>query len=75
MAACAAIKETLWLKRFLLDIGEFKQDSVCLNIDNQSAIYLIKNVDYHNHCKHINVKYNFIKEKYNKKQIHLNLIS
>lgn len=74
MAACSATKEALWLKRMLLDIGEFNQDSICLNMDNQSAICLIKNVDYHKRCKHIDVKYNFIKEKYNEKHIDLNYV-
>lgn len=74
MAACCATKEALWLKRLLLDIGEFNQDSICLNIDNQSAICLIKNVDYHKRCKHIDVKYNFIKEKYSEKQIDLSYV-
>lgn len=74
MAACSATKEALWVKRMLLDIGEFNQDSICLNIDNQSAICLIKNVDYHKRCKHIDVKYNFIKEMYNEKQIDLKYV-
>lgn len=74
MAACSATKEAIWLKRLLMDIGEFKQDSVCLNIDNQSAICLIKNVDYHKRCKHIDIKYNFVKDKYVEKQIDLNYV-
>lgn len=74
MAACSATKEAIWLKRLLMDIGEFNQNSICLNIDNQSAICLIKNVDYHKRCKHIDIRYNFIKEKYLEKQIDLKYV-
>lgn len=62
MAACDAAKEILWIKQFLLDIGE-SQNSVILNIDNQSAIKLIKNPVFHKRSKHIDVRYNFIREK------------
>lgn len=47
MAACAATKEAMWLKQLLSDVGEFKQNSVCINIDNQSTISVIKNTDFH----------------------------
>lgn len=53
MAACSATKEAMWLKGLLMDINEFNQNSICLNIDNQSAICIIKNVDYHKRCKSI----------------------
>ncbi|CAK1600987.1 unnamed protein product [Parnassius mnemosyne] len=75
MAACSATKEAIWLKRLLMDINEFNQNSICLNIDNKSAICLIKNVNYHKRCKHIDIRYNFIKEKYLEKQIDLNYVS
>lgn len=54
----------MWFKRLLEDIGEFNQDTICLNIDNQSAICLSKNVDNHRCCKHIEMQYNFVKDKY-----------
>lgn len=75
MAACAATKEVIWIKQLLCDIGEYKQGFVCLNIDNQSAINVIKNSEFHKRCKHIDIKYNFVKEKYNEKIITLNYVS
>ncbi|KAL0891955.1 hypothetical protein ABMA27_015190 [Loxostege sticticalis] len=63
MAACAATKEVMWIKQLLSDIGEFNQKSVCLNLDNQSAISVIKNTNFHN-----------IKEKYYDKIIELNYV-
>lgn len=75
MAACAATKETIWLKQLLCDVGEYKQSSVCLNIDNQSAINVIKNSEFHKRCKHIDIKYNFVKEKYYEKIISLKYVN
>lgn len=74
MAACAATKEVMWIKQLLSDIGEFNQKSVCLNLDNQSAISVIKNNNFHKRCKHIDIKFHFIKEKYYDKVIELNYV-
>lgn len=68
MAASDAAKEILWLKQFLLDIGE-PQNYVTLYIDNQSAIKLIHNPVFHKRSKHIDVRYNFIREKVDEKII------
>lgn len=61
MAACSATKEAIWIKQLLCDLGEFKQQTVVINIDNQSAISVIKNINFHMRCKHIDTKYHFIK--------------
>ncbi|CAG4980331.1 unnamed protein product [Colias eurytheme] len=74
MAACSATKEALWIKRLLCDISAYNQDSICLNVDNQSAISVIKNVDFHKRCKHIDVKYKFVKEKFQENEIDLSYI-
>lgn len=75
MAACSATKEAIWLKQLLLDIDEYNQLSLSLNIDNQSAISVIKNENYHKRCKHIDIKYKFVKEKYEEKLIDLKYIN
>lgn len=54
-----AIKEGVWLKGFLNDFG-IAQGSVRIFCDNQSAIDLSKNRQFHKRTKHINVKYNFV---------------
>ena len=38
-----------------------------LYIDNQSTIKIIKNPQFHCRTKHIDVKYKFIRERYNDK--------
>lgn len=75
MAACAATKEAMWVKLLLSDAGEYKQDTLYLHLDNQSAISVIKNLNFHKRCKHIEIKYHFIKEKYHQKIISLKFVS
>ncbi|XP_045783756.1 secreted RxLR effector protein 161-like [Maniola jurtina] len=74
MAACAATKEAIWIKQLLSDIGEYKQQTLCLNLDNQSAISVIRNANFHKRCKHIDIKYHFVKEKYYDKVIDLKYV-
>ncbi|CAK1594595.1 unnamed protein product [Parnassius mnemosyne] len=62
MAASEAAKEILWLRQLLIDIDE-PQLVITLCIDNQSAIKLIHNPIYHKRTKHIDIRYNFIREK------------
>lgn len=66
IAASTAVKEILWLRQLLIDIdeSEISAESVPLFMDNQSAIKLIKNPVFHKRTKHIDVRYHFIREKY-----------
>lgn len=44
-------------------------------MDNQSAIRLIKNPEFHKRTKHIDVRYHFIREKYEENVFRLNYVS
>lgn len=43
-------------------------------MDNQSGIRLIKNPEFHFRTKHIDVRYHFIREKYEEGMFELNYI-
>lgn len=73
VAACESAKEILWLQQLLLDLGE-KYDVIKLYVDNQSAIKLINNPVFHKRTKHIDVKYNFIREKVENGLIHISYV-
>lgn len=65
IAACNAAQEIIWLNRLIKDlIGKDLCDST-LFIDNQSTIKIIKNPQFHCRTKHIDIKYNFVREKFN----------
>lgn len=60
IAACDAVKESIWLKGLLNEIS-FANDSVDIYTDNQSAIHLSKNPVYHDRTKHIDIKFHFVR--------------
>ena len=64
IAACDGTKEAIWIKRFVSDIGH-KTGQMLVYCDNQGAIKLMKNSEYHRRTKHIDVRFHFIREKIN----------
>ena len=59
IAITNAIKEVIWLRGFLGELG-FDQGKLVVNCDSQSAIHLTKNTMYHERTKHINIRLHFI---------------
>ena len=54
----------IWLKNFLKELGKEQEDSPLFS-DSQSAISLAKNPVFHSRCKHIQLKYHFIRDLIN----------
>jgi len=59
----SAVQECVWLKRLSSDIGVGLSDPIVIHEDNQAAIALSKNPQFHGRCKHIDVKMHFVREK------------
>lgn len=59
-------------QRYRISVSE---GPIVLNIDSQSGIRLIKNPQFHKRTKHIDIRYHFIREKYNNKEIDVKYIS
>ena len=68
MAAAYAIKEGLWLRTLLSDLG-MRLDTIPINADNQGAIKLLKNPVFSMRSKHIDVIYHFARERVTRKDI------
>ncbi len=62
IAACEATKEGIWLQRLLSEIIPDWRTPFPLMCDNQSAIRLIKNPEFHQRSKHIEVRFHFIRQ-------------
>lgn len=58
VAACHAIKETIWLKQFLVEL-RCEISPVKLYIDNQAALKIIDNEIISPRTKHLDIKYKF----------------
>lgn len=63
VAASHAAKEAVWLHRLFLDLCSSCSVPV-LQVDNESAIRLIKNPEFHNRTKHIDIRCKFVREKF-----------
>lgn len=68
IAASQAAKEAIWLGNLLSELRCVSTIPV-LQIDNQSAIRLVKNPEFHSRTKHIDIRYKFIREQYQTKQL------
>jgi hypothetical protein len=61
VAATHAAKEALWLRSFIGEVFGTNLESTTLFSDNQSAIALSREHQYHARTKHIDIRYHFIR--------------
>ena len=71
IALASAAQESLWLQQLLVDLKNEEPKSVTIYEDNQSAISMAKNPQFHGRTKHIAIKYHFIREQVNSKTLEL----
>jgi hypothetical protein len=57
MATC----EALWLRKLILGLFRKELEANVIHCDNQSCIKLSKNLVFHDHSKHIDIMYHFIR--------------
>ena len=73
VALTQAVKESLWLQGILDDLGARKHltEMSNISIDNQGAIALAKNPEFHARTKHIDIQYHFVSKHIEKGDIGL----
>ena len=71
IAATQTVKEITWVKNLLSNFTFFQNLNTTLYIDNKSAMKLIKNPEFHQRSKHIDVRYHFIRDAFKKKEFDL----
>jgi len=63
MAKMQAMKEAVWLHCFLSEIGYFHDNNVVvIQADNNRAMNLARNPEFHACMKHIDIQYHFVCE-------------
>ncbi|GKA66765.1 ribonuclease H-like domain, reverse transcriptase, RNA-dependent DNA polymerase [Tanacetum coccineum] len=75
IAATAAATQALWLKRLLSKLTHSQEEKVTIQVDNKSAIALMKNPVFHGRSKHIDTKYHFIRECVKRGDIQVKFVS
>ena len=77
IACSTAVQEVVWLKRFVedLEINISVISPVTIYCDSQTAISFSKDIKYHSKSKHIETKYDFIRDILAKKEVAVQYIS
>ena len=77
MAVTQATKEAVWLRQLLGNLGlqEQAKASTMLFIDNQGAIALSNNPEFHTRTKHIDIQHHYVRDKVNDHTIQLKHVS
>ena len=57
IALSSTAQETAWLQRLVNEICKKRVETVVIHEDNQSAIHIAKNPQFHGRIKHIDIKY------------------
>ena len=74
MATTLATCEAVFLQQFLIELGFHPPGPIPIFVDNQLAITLTCNPEFHAHTKHIEVCHHYICEKLKDKVIDLKYI-
>ena len=61
MALSSASQEAFWMRKLNSDLGNEQSQPTVILEDNQSAIAMAKNPQYHGRSKHINIKFHFVR--------------
>ena len=69
IALSAAAQEALWMRQLLANLNVNFDEPVTIYEDNQSAICISKNPQFHGRSKHIDIKYHFVRDQVEKKTI------
>ena len=65
----------MWLRGLLVDIGEFPKEPIIVHEDNQGAIVISAQEKEIQRTKHIDVKFNFLRDLITKGVIEVKYIS
>ncbi len=76
MAEMQAMKKAVWLRCFLSEIDYFCDNNVIIiQADNNKAMNLARNPEFHAHIKHIDIQYHFVCEAVNHHLVDFEFVS
>jgi hypothetical protein len=66
-----AVREAVWLHKFLTNLFDHEMDPTTIHCDNQSCVKLSENLVIHDRSKHIEIKHHYIIDMVQRKTIHV----
>jgi len=62
IAASMASCEAVWLRKLFSELFGFTLDTTVILCDNKNKICLLENLVFHDHSKHIDSRYHYIRD-------------
>ena len=62
IASCSTSSKAVWLRKMLSRLFDLEMDATCIYCGNQSCIKLLENPVFHDKSKHIEIKYQDIRD-------------
>jgi hypothetical protein len=62
IAGAHTAKKAVWLRQLLSELGQDTSSPTVLHINNQSTIAIARNPEFHDHMKHIDIHYHFLRQ-------------
>ena len=75
VALSSATQEAVWLRKLATDLGNPPKEPTTVFEDNQSAIAMSKNPQFHGRAKHIDIKHHYVREQVNRGTVKLEYCS
>ena len=63
VALAAAAQEAVWIQNVLKGLSESVSQTCTIHEDNQSAIAIARNPQFHGRTKHIDIKFHFVRQQ------------
>ena len=73
VAAGACCAQVLWIKHALIDYDLY-YNHIKIFCDNTSTILMTKNANQHSKIKHIEIRYHFLRDHYEKEELKLTML-
>ena len=75
VAAHSCSRDVVWLRRLLEDLNFTQSSPTCLFLDNAAAELLITNPVFHERSKHVDVKFHYVREVFERGEIAIQHVS
>ena len=62
IAGASTVNKDIWLRKMMKDLGHEPTEVTKIMCDNRSTVSISKNPVFHGRTKHINIKFDFIRE-------------
>jgi hypothetical protein len=71
IALSVEVCEAVWLRKIMIDLFDHEMDPTVIHCDNESCLKLFESPVFHDKSKHIEIKYQYIRDMMQRKTVHV----